>query len=65
LSAAEKDRVHVESVLFEQSFLFGHPNVALGKSQRRVAQADLPEFLADDGRGRTLKKNQSKDQRAL
>ena len=53
LPAAEKDRVHVESVLFEQSFLFCHPDVALGESQRRVAQADLLEFLADDGRDGT------------
>ena len=53
LPAAEKDRIDVESVLLEQPFFFSHPNMALRESQRRVAQADFLEFLADDGSGRT------------
>ena len=48
LPAAQKDRIDVESVLFEQAFLFGHPNMTLRERQGRVAQADFFELLADD-----------------
>src|SRR5215467_2278889 len=49
LSAAEKDRLHIQPVLFEKSCFFGHPNVALSETKRGVADADPSKLLGEYG----------------
>src|SRR5262245_50148929 len=46
LSAAEKNRIDIESVLSKESLFFSDPDVALSEGQRRVAHGDLLDFLA-------------------
>jgi hypothetical protein len=45
LSAAEKDGIDVDAVLFEQPFLFADPYVALRKGQGWITQPDLLDLL--------------------
>ena len=45
LSAAEKDGLDFQAVFIEQPLLLGDPNVALAKTQRRIADLDLLEAL--------------------
>ena len=41
LPAAEKNRLDIEPVFFEKSFVLRHPNMALAKSQGRMTEANL------------------------
>ena len=52
LSAAKKDRLDFQAVLVEKSHLFGDPNIALAKAERRVTDLDPLERLGvSRGRG--------------
>ena len=49
LPAAEKNRLDIEPVLFEKSFVLRHPNMALAKTEGRITEANLFQFLGNDG----------------
>src|SRR5437867_2590125 len=41
LSSAQKDGIDIQTILFEQAFFFGNPDMALGESQERITEADF------------------------
>jgi hypothetical protein len=41
LPAAEKDRLDVEAVFFEQPFVFRHPDMTLAKTERWITESDF------------------------
>src|SRR5262245_30004323 len=46
LTAAQEDRLDLEAILVEQSYLFGYPDVALTKTQRWITDPDFLQGLA-------------------
>src|SRR5499426_1446167 len=46
LTATQEDGLDLETILVEQSHLFGYPDVALTKTQRWITDADFRQGLA-------------------
>src|SRR5215510_904770 len=66
LTATQEDGLDLETILVEQSHLFGYPDVALTKTQRWITDADFLQGLAagrprDHGAGERAHKSKLDD----
>ena len=52
LPAAQKDQLHVQPILAENSFVLRHPELPLPRADRRITDADLMERLSSRRRPR-------------